>query len=656
MGQAISTLTSRLASKILEYAAAHQISHHTTVHPRIGCANLTVEKPVKMENQEQLQNPLNENMNCIPSTPRKNSSKVYTFNMHGGTGGSGGKGGQEGGAGGVGQGPRIIINACGDRILTTAPSSPVHQNKSSICYDCPPPSKFFQGRGDALDQLAQYFDRKNNEQIVVLLHGLGGAGKTQTALKFLAKYSERFTDQFKIDASNIETISEGYKSICRAKNLDISVEAAHAWLQNNEDNWIILFDNAAVDLNLGNYIPKSEHGNVLITSRDPYHGIHTGPSRRTIGLSDLNEEDAINLLIGIGGIDTSQNNNQALVRELVNLCSFLHFHGITEDIFKRADSYVHEGYAGIMVPGHLSRSIDYLATFHDANDNWDTYAFRQVIGDLCKYSLMNWSENSYSIHPLVQEWTRETAPDAEHQKRLIVDILSMCAASNPEFWVKEQLPLLPHLLSIEDDELLGAAGLSITFTKIYAVGRLFQRSVEVGTAGLREAIKYLGREHHLTIEMMLVLAWAYWSLGLYEEAQDLEEQVLDIYLHKYGKTHPDTIEAMAHLAATYKELDMHDEAKKLESQVLEHRTRLLVKGQKRTWQDMITENENIICSNPHCWETQDLPIVQCSSQDCRAKYHLSCVGLTTAPKKSWFCDEGCARQSATARPVKRRKY
>ncbi|KAF7288807.1 hypothetical protein HMN09_01362500 [Mycena chlorophos] len=124
MGQAISTLTSRLASKILEYAAAERISHHT-VHSRIGSTNLAVEKlSVKMEDQEQLQNPLHENMDSIPSTPKKNSSKVYTFNIHGGTGGSGGKGGQEGGAGGVGQGPRIIINACGDRILTTAPSSP----------------------------------------------------------------------------------------------------------------------------------------------------------------------------------------------------------------------------------------------------------------------------------------------------------------------------------------------------------------------------------------------------------------------------------------------------------------------------------------------------------------------------------------------------
>lgn len=51
--------------------------------------------------------------------------------------------------------------------------------------NCPPPSRIFQGRRTILDQMTQFFAQSIGNQHIYVLHGLGGAGKTQIALKFI---------------------------------------------------------------------------------------------------------------------------------------------------------------------------------------------------------------------------------------------------------------------------------------------------------------------------------------------------------------------------------------------------------------------------------------------------------------------------------------
>ncbi|KAJ7896451.1 hypothetical protein B0H13DRAFT_1885162 [Mycena leptocephala] len=76
--------------------------------------------------------------------------------------------------------------------------------------NCPPPSRIFQGWEKILRQMHQYFTRDLGKQHVYLLHGLGGAGKTQIALKFIQE-SSHFTDIFFLDASTSETIDMPYE-------------------------------------------------------------------------------------------------------------------------------------------------------------------------------------------------------------------------------------------------------------------------------------------------------------------------------------------------------------------------------------------------------------------------------------------------------------
>ena len=53
---------------------------------------------------------------------------------------------------------------------------------------CPAPSRYFTGREAELQQMVDYFDGVKQGQHIFVLHGLGGGGKTQTALKFVNRY------------------------------------------------------------------------------------------------------------------------------------------------------------------------------------------------------------------------------------------------------------------------------------------------------------------------------------------------------------------------------------------------------------------------------------------------------------------------------------
>jgi hypothetical protein len=65
-------------------------------------------------------------------------------------------------------------------------ASEIEQSKAALALvRCPPPSQIFQGRQDILEKMAKYFSADPGQRHIYVLHGLGGSGKTQIALKFL---------------------------------------------------------------------------------------------------------------------------------------------------------------------------------------------------------------------------------------------------------------------------------------------------------------------------------------------------------------------------------------------------------------------------------------------------------------------------------------
>ncbi|KAJ7437959.1 hypothetical protein FB451DRAFT_1152353, partial [Mycena latifolia] len=140
----------------------------------------------------------------------------------------------------------------------------------------------------------QFFTQNVNKQCIFLLHGLGGAGKTQIALKFIEQSVSQFTDIFVIDTSTAETIDAGLKIVATTKSVGDSSKDALQWLRSKQDEWLLFFDNADdPKINLNNYFPQCSHGNILITSRNPGLCVYAGSH---CAVSDMEEEDAVGLL------------------------------------------------------------------------------------------------------------------------------------------------------------------------------------------------------------------------------------------------------------------------------------------------------------------------------------------------------------------------
>lgn len=68
--------------------------------------------------------------------------------------------------------------------------------------------------------------------------------------------------------------------------------------------------------------------------------------------------------------------------------------------------------------------------------------------------------------------------------------------------------------------------------------------------GLKEAV--LGKEHSGALVSVANLATFYWNQKRWEEAENLERQVMETHSKLLGHRHPDTSTAMTNLAYTWK--------------------------------------------------------------------------------------------------------
>ena len=65
------------------------------------------------------------------------------------------------------------------------------------------------------------------------------------------------------------------------------------------------------------------------------------------------------------------------------------------------------------------------------------------------------------------------------------------------------------------------------------------------------------------------LASTYWNQGRWNEAEQLEVQVMEMTKKLLGAEHPDTLTTMGNLASTYWNQGRWNEAEQLEVQVME---------------------------------------------------------------------------------------
>ncbi|KAJ7446583.1 hypothetical protein FB451DRAFT_1537503 [Mycena latifolia] len=517
-----------------------------------------------------------------------------------------------------------------------SPTVPAPQVPQPV-NNCPPPTRIFHGRQTILDQMHQYFTQNEGQQDIFLLYGLGGAGKTQIALKFIEETISQFTDIFLVDTSTTETINAGLQSIARTKSVGDSSQDALQWLKSKPDEWLLFFDNAddpKIDLN--KYFPQCSHGNILVTSRNPGLCVYAGAH---CAVSDMEEIDAMDLLLRSSAQDTTNHNKETaaqivkvlhylplaiiqagafisksrnlegylalfadnksrlltqrpaqshdnyawtvyttwqisfdqlseLAKTFLKLCSFLHYQGISEDIFKNAPSYKFEPSGPSKE--ELEVPLKVLAQFLAPTGVWDPLCFIDVTNELAAFSLINFDSEKklLSIHPLVHEWTRSTLSN-EADYHCMAAITGMSISEFPKDNIRLAVSwMLPHI----DSLMRGNSDMILDFrheyAKIYALGGKPKKSVELEAVVLEKRRNLLGEDNPNTLEAMYLLAWAYEELGKLQDAEGLGIIVVRKRLEILGADHRDTLEAMGILALVYQELGKLKEAEEL--QVIVH--------------------------------------------------------------------------------------
>ena len=134
-------------------------------------------------------------------------------------------------------------------------------------------NKHFTGRQDVLDKLVESFQGNSRAAVTArqTLHGLGGIGKTQLAIEFCYRNRDTYDVVWWVDAEEETNILSALAAFAelqgyQAENqLDLAKKAI-LWFNANK-GWLLVFDNAANAKAIEAYIPSSDHGHVLITSR-----------------------------------------------------------------------------------------------------------------------------------------------------------------------------------------------------------------------------------------------------------------------------------------------------------------------------------------------------------------------------------------------------
>ncbi|KAJ5240408.1 uncharacterized protein N7469_001999 [Penicillium citrinum] len=150
----------------------------------------------------------------------------------------------------------------------------------------------FVGRQGELDQLWQYLRPTDSQsQKVAVIHGLGGIGKTQLAVRFARDHKYDFTAIFWLNGKDRDTLVQSLGSILpqlpsqsyldEAMNDEEVEERARyvlKWLaMKGNQHWLIIFDNIdqyaplsghnSVEYDIAEFFPGADHGSIIITSR-----------------------------------------------------------------------------------------------------------------------------------------------------------------------------------------------------------------------------------------------------------------------------------------------------------------------------------------------------------------------------------------------------
>ncbi|KAA6412978.1 MAG: hypothetical protein FRX48_02721 [Lasallia pustulata] len=258
-------------------------------------------------------------------------------------------------------------------VLRDSTHSSAHDISQGTFKARPRPSPKFTGRKKYLDRLDSFFFTKTSPRQanrIFLLHGMGGAGKTQICLKFADDYKDRFSRILWVDSSNEETIKQSLKNIAnhpdaKSSSVQDTSEAARNWLS-TIDKWLLIFDNADGEPDIiGENLPSGIGGHVLVTSRNP-NMRRIASEESYLEVNEMDKHDAILLLLKAAYLPKPSEKDEADASAIVDELGCL---ALAVD---QAGAYIGSGFCTIntyleVLSRHRKELLDQSSSFKGAS-------------------------------------------------------------------------------------------------------------------------------------------------------------------------------------------------------------------------------------------------------------------------------------------------
>jgi tetratricopeptide (TPR) repeat protein len=467
-------------------------------------------------------------------------------------------------------------------------------------WNLPPRNPGFVARAAELDQIRASLTA-GTVATVQAVHGMGGVGKTQTAIEYAYRNAADYDLAWWIDAEKPGLLAGQFAALGAELGLpakldaQATIRAVHAELR-RRGRWLLILDNAEDVNHIRPVLPGSGH--ILVTTRrGGFRAIG-----HVLDLDVLARPEAIALLqhrapqLTQAEADTLADRLGDLPLALAQAAAYLDQTQLPPADYLRL-LRTHE--ATLLERGHAIGHTDTVRTLwtlslqrlqadHPAAvqllqlcawlapepiptnlfDNHpehlpeplataatDPLAFTDTIAALTDYSLARRTQHSLLLHRLVQTVTRQNQPeDSPHPLPTILTLLRTDLPDDPYLpasWPRWS-QLLPHVLAATDHPraeapdaaadtawlLERAANHIHLFVGDYTpAGRLLERALQ-----LREELH--GAEHPDVATTLTRLAFIRCELAQFPAARAAAERAVRILRATRGPDHPDTSEAL----------------------------------------------------------------------------------------------------------------
>lgn len=294
---------------------------------------------------------------------------------------------------------------------------------------------FFRGRDEMLTAL--YKALTNGGSVAITQHalsGIGGIGKTQTAVEYAHRFGHEYQAVLWVRAETRETLTTDFVQLAtlldlRDKNTIhqfLIIQAVKAWLQ-EQSSWLLIFDNVEDITLLSEFLPTRRNGSVLITTRYRIRGKYI----KNLDVEKLSKEESLLLLLKRAKLIEDEHLVDALAedeRQAANqLCEHLDGLPLALD---QAAAYIEENTCSV---------ADYLLLFQQHRS-----------------LLLAWSSHHPDYPYSVATTWQLSFQKMEENHPAAADLLRLCAFLHPdaiplEFFIEVAAYLGPHLQSMADN-------------------------------------------------------------------------------------------------------------------------------------------------------------------------------------------------------------